>query len=66
MESNWFLRRVLQVGTALTLIWLNSGGVNAATLWSNGAISTSPVNTVCDTGPNTCGNSGGCLLDGFR
>ena len=55
----------LFIGSTLAI----APGIDAATLWSNGAVNTSiSIDLRCDTGPNTCGATGGAnwtIFDNF-
>ena len=62
--------RALRLGFSASLVLLAANGLQAANLWSNGAINTSFSNAnVCDSGPNSCGNAGGAqwtIFDNFN
>jgi len=63
-------RRAINVGAIIGLVLLASGPVQAATLWSNGAVNTvESGDNRCDSGPNLCGNTGGAfwtIFDNFN
>lgn len=60
--------RALRLGISASLVLLAAGGLQAAPLWSNGAVTTNANNqNVCDSGPNSCGSVVGyTVFDNFN
>jgi hypothetical protein len=60
--------RALSLGIGVSLVLLAAAGLQAAPLWTNGAVNTFSSNlNQCDSGPNSCGSVAGyTIFDNFN